>query len=333
MHESILSVVGNTPLVELRQLFAGEDFRVFAKLESFNPGGSIKDRTALAIMENALESGRAQQWSVVVESSSGNMGIGLAQFCRYHGMRFICVVDPRAAARNLELLRVYGAEIELVSEPDPVSGEFLPARIERVRSLLRTIPESFWPNQYANQENPAAHFRTTMREVAASLAGRIDYLFVATSTCGTLRGCAEYVRGRGMKTRIVAVDALGSQIFSDFKAKRLLPGLGAGIRPPLLGDGSLVDECIHVTDLECVVGCRRLAAQEAILAGGSSGGVVSAVEKMKRRISAGAVCVVILPDRGERYLDTVFDDGWVHEHLGDIPEILAENRMTAVLVG
>ncbi len=326
IHDSILSAVGNTPLVELRQLFAGEDFRVFAKLESFNPGGSIKDRTALAIMENALESGRAHEDSVIIESSSGNMGIGLAQFCCYHGMRFICVVDPRAAVRNLELMRAYGAEIELVSEPDPVSGEFLQARIERVQSLLRTVPRSYWTNQYANLENPAAHFRTTMREVAASLAGRIDYLFVATSTCGTLRGCAEYVRSRGMKTRIVAVDARGSRIFSDVKAKRLLPGLGAGIRPPLLDDSSLVDECIHVTDRDCVDGCRQLAAQEAILAGGSSGGVVSAVEKMKGRITAGAICVVILPDRGERYLDTVFDDRWVREHLGDVSEVLEEDR-------
>lgn len=320
IYGSILSAIGNTPLVELRQLFADANLQVFAKLEALNPGGSIKDRPAIAILEKALRSGVMDEDSVIVESSSGNMGIGLAQACRYHGLRFICVVDPRIATRNLELLRAYGAEVDHVIDPDPVTGDFLPARINRVHALLAKITDSFWPNQYASLENPGSHYRHTMREVASSLSGRVDFLFVATSTCGTIRGCAEYVRDHRMKTRVIAVDALGSMIFSDVKAKRMIPGLGAGIKPPLL-DSSLIDECVHVNDLDCVVGCRRLAAHEAILAGGSSGGVVSAIEKIKGRIPGGAVCVAILPDRGERYLDTIYNDRWVSHHFGNVQHL------------
>jgi cysteine synthase A len=316
----ILSAIGNTPLVCLDRLLPESPFAVFAKLEQLNPGGSAKDRPALAILASGLASGAIGPDTVVVESSSGNMGIGLAQACRYHGLRFICVTDCKAARQNLRLLAAYGAEIDVVAEPDPLSGELLQARLRRVQELLAAIPGSFWPNQYAHAENAGSHYRTTMREIATALDGKVDVLLVATSTCGTLRGCGEYVRDHGLPTRIVAVDAVGSLIFSDQRASRLLPGLGAGVRPPLC-DPSLVDEVVHVTDLDCVAGCRRLAAREAILAGGSSGGLVAALERVRKRISPGAHCVLILPDRGERYLDTVYSDAWVRHHFGDVAHL------------
>jgi len=205
----------------------------------------------------------------------------------------------------------------MVLAPDPISGEFLQARLERVQLLQRQIPNSFWPNQYANLENSGAHYRTTMAEIASALDGKLDVLFVATSTCGTIRGCAEYARDHRLGTRIVAVDAVGSLIFADQPGRRLIPGLGASIRPPLCPQG-LVDTVVHVTDADCIVGCRRLLRTEAILAGGSSGGVMSGVDKLASDIPAGAVCVAILPDRGERYLDTVYDDRWVRDHFGDL---------------
>lgn len=317
VRETVLSTIGDTPLVRLQRLFPSPGPQVFAKLEAFNPGGSIKDRPALYILEESLRSGLLNHNSVIVESSSGNMGIGLAQACRYYGLRFICVVDPKASSQNLKILQAYGAEIEMVAEPDPETGEFLPARLKRVRTLLQQIENSFWPNQYENANNPRTHYRTTMHEIVTALNSRLDYLFVGTSTCGTIRGCAEYVRDHGLLTRIVAVDAVGSLIFSDVQAKRLLPGLGAGLKPPLC-DTALIDRWVHVSDLECVVGCRRLVSREAFLAGGSSGGVISAVERLRPELPSQAVCAVILPDRGERYLDTVYDDAWVREHFGDI---------------
>lgn len=319
--DGILEAVGGTPLVRLRRFLPGARFQLFAKVEALNPAGSIKDRPAREILEHALRAGDLCPGSVVIESSSGNMGIGLAQACRYHGLRFVCVVDPKTTEANLRVLRSYGAEIDLVSEPDPESGEFLQARLKRVQELLGRIDGSFWPNQYENTRNARSHYETTMHEVATAL-GRVDFLFVPTSTCGTLRGCCEYVRDHGLMTRVIAVDALGSLIFGSVQAKRMIPGLGAGLRPPLC-EPSLVDDCVHVTDLDCIVGCRRLMAREAILAGGSSGGALTAVEKYQERIASGAVVVAILPDRGERYLETLFSDDWVREHFGNVASLWA----------
>lgn len=333
MGEGILSVIGNTPLVRLSRYLNDPGIRLYAKLEMLNPGGSIKDRPSARIIEEALRAGTIRPGSVVVESSSGNMGVGLAQACRYYGLRFICVVDSKTARQNIQLLRTYGAEVDVVTQPDPATGELLLARIQRVKTLLREIEGAFWPNQYENLSNPASHYQATMHEIASALDGNVDFLFVATSTCGTIRGCAEYARDHGLGTRIMAVDAVGSLIFGNRKANRSIPGLGAGMRPPLC-DVSLVDECVHVTDLDCVVGCRRMASREAILAGGSSGGVMAAVERVVDRLPSGSTCVAILPDRGERYLDTVYSDDWVSERWGEVEHLWneKEGRMACLAI-
>lgn len=314
MYDGILSAIGSTPLVRLERIIPGAAFTLFAKIEALNPGGSAKDRPAFHMIKHALESGLIRRGSVIVESSSGNMGIGLAQACAVFGLRFICVVDPKATPQNVRMLEIYGAEIERVTDPDPASGEFLQARIQRVQRLLREIPGSFWPNQYANEMNSMAHYECTMHEIATTLKGQVDYLFCATSTCGTITGCAEYIRDHGMKTRIVVVDALGSLIFGERKGPRMIPGIGAGLRPGLCRP-ELIDRCVYVTDIDCVVGCRRLVRREGFLAGGSSGGVITAIEKLKHEIPPHSICAAILPDRGERYLDTVYSDQWVREVL------------------
>lgn len=317
--ENVLSAIGNTPLVRLHRIFGELPFRLYAKLESLNPGGSTKDRPALWIIRDGIERGLIHPGrTVVVESSSGNMGIGLAQVCSYFGLRFVCVIDPKTTEQNRRMLTAYGAEIDCVEEPDPVSGEYLQARISRVRSLLLSYPDVFWPNQYTNLLNPQSH-RQTMVEIIRALGGKLDYLFCATSTCGTLRGCSEFVRENGLPTKLYAVDALGSVIFGgQEKKKRLIPGHGAAVRPDLFNEG-LADRCVHVTDIDCVVGCRRLVKYESILAGGSSGAVLSAIDQVRHEIPAGANCVAILPDRGERYLDTIYSDEWVERNFGALP--------------
>ena len=318
MYDSILSAIGNTPLVRLDRVFDDLQFNLYAKLEAFNPGGSSKDRPAIKIIRRAIELGAVVPGeTVVIESSSGNMGIGLAQACSYYGVRFICVVDRKTTMQNIRLLEAYSAEVELVSEPDPVTGEYLQARIDRVKSLLFSIPGSFWPNQYANLDNPHAHHQT-MREIATQLDGKVDYLFCATSTCGTIRGCTEYIREHRLNTKTYGVDAVGSVIFGgQKKIPRLIPGHGAAVRPPLFNT-TIADDCIHVTDIDCVVHCHQLVRREAILAGGSSGAVIAAVGRVKDLIPEGANCVAILADRGERYLDTIYSNSWVTEHFGDI---------------
>ncbi|HEX6969200.1 MAG TPA: 2,3-diaminopropionate biosynthesis protein SbnA [Micromonosporaceae bacterium] len=320
----ILGCIGDTPLVELNGLLRDIPARVFAKLEMANPGGSIKDRTARNMLLHKIRSGElVPHRSVVVESSSGNLAIGIAQLCRYYGLRFICVVDAKTTGQNLAILRAYQAEIEVITEPDPQTGEFLPRRIARVRELLSQIPNSYWPNQYANPLNPQAHHQT-MREVVEALPGRLDFIFCATSTCGTLTGVLQYVREHRLPTRVVAVDAVGSAIFGDESRRRLIPGHGASARPPLL-DPSGSYSVVHVSDLDCVVGCRRLVAREAILAGGSSGAVVSALERMREQIPAGSNVVLIFPDRGERYLNTIYSDEWVQRNFGEVAHLWKES--------
>jgi cysteine synthase A len=328
MNDSVLKAIGKTPLVRLSRVIPDLHFNLFAKLEGLNPGGSTKDRPAFSIIQHGIDSGRIGPDTVVVESSSGNMGIGLAQACAYHGLRFICVIDPKTTQQNMRLLKAYGAEVDVVLEPDEVTGEFLQARLNRVKKLLATLDNTFWPNQYAHRYNPIAHHQT-MHEIISELNGEVDFLFCATSTCGTIRGCAEYVRSHNLQTRIFAVDAVGSVIFGGVNDKRLLPGHGSAVRPAHYHP-YIAERCVHITDLECVLGCRRLVRQEAILAGGSSGAVLMAVERVKEEIPRDATCAVIFADRGERYLDTIYSDAWVTEHFGDIEHLWQEPKEAAV---
>jgi 2,3-diaminopropionate biosynthesis protein SbnA len=316
--QGILGAIGNTPLVRLVKLFGDETFVGYAKLEGLNPGGSSKDRPALRMIARGVEAGRINSSTTVIESSSGNLGIGLAQVCGYLGLRLICVVDPNITAQNLAILRAYGAEIEMVTWPSGGS-DFLTARIDRVKQMQRAIPDSFWCNQYANLHNPESH-QDTAREIVEALGAPPDLIFCATSTCGTLRGCAEFIKKRQLRTRIVAVDAVGSVIFGHPPMKRLIPGHGAARRPELYHSG-LEDLHINISDTEAVAGCRRLLRTEALFAGGSSGAVVSAAFKLAPTMRRRSVIVLILPDRGQRYMSTIYNDEWVIQHLGEIPGV------------
>lgn len=311
----ILEAIGHTPLVALERYLVGSQIRVWAKLEAANPGGSAKDRPAAQMLHDALEQQLIGPGSTVIESTSGNMGVGLAQACRYHGLGLICVLDERAHETNIRTLQALGADVQVVSRPDPETGDLLAARLQLVRDLLRTTPDSYWPNQYANESNPAAHANGTMLEIDEALEGDVDYVFVATSTTGTLRGCNDYLRDRGRSTRVIAVDAVGSVLFGGTRALRQLPGFGAGIETQLSRSAEF-DRLMRVSDLDCVVGCRRLIDREAIFAGGSSGGVAVALETMAPELPPGSRCVLIFPDGGAGYLRTIYDDEWVDGQLG-----------------
>lgn len=314
IQDGILSTIGKTPLIKLDNLFQNSEFEVYAKMELLNPGGSAKDRPALRMIHEAWKEGKIGPGTTIIESSSGNMAISLAMICQYLGLRFISVVDPRTTTTNLQILKALTAKIDFVSEPDPETGEYLPARLNRVQRLLEEIPGSYWPNQYANANNYLSHYHTTMKEIVTEL-GEVDYLFCSVSTCGTIRGLAEYVRDQGLKTKIVAVDAEGSTIFGGNKEKRRFPGLGAGIVPPFCRT-DLIDRIVHVSDLDIVKGCRALAQNESILAGASSGANLAAVRRMEQEMAPGSVCAVILHDKGERYLDTVYSDPWIQNEFG-----------------
>ena len=320
--DGVLRAIGNTPLVEMKRYLGGLDIRVWGKLEASNPGGSVKDRPAARMLEDALERGLIGPGTTIIESSSGNMGVGLAQACRYHGMGLICVVDSRAHDTNIRTLRALGADVRVVSRPDPESGDLLTARLKMVAHLLKTTPNSFWPDQYANAANPAAHAEGTMREIDEALGGELDYVFIATSTTGTLRGCRDYLRANERDTQVIAVDAAGSALFGGARATRRLPGFGAGIETDLSRDVEF-DMLVRASDLDCVAGCRRLVAREAIFAGASSGAVAFALESVAPLIPASSRCALVLPDGGSGYLHTVYDDRWVSTELGCKPDALA----------
>ncbi len=251
------------------------------------------------------------------------MAIGLAQICRYFGFSLIVVVDPKINNHTLKILRAYGARIEKVTRSDS-DGNYLSGRLQRVKELLNELPDSYWPNQYQNYYNPGAHYQT-MEEIVQALPEAPDYLLAATSTCGTIMGCAEYIREHNLNTKIVAVDAVGSVIFGTSSADRLIPGHGAGRSSDLLNK-EVIDHVLHINDEECITGCHRLLDQEAVLAGGSSGAVVMAVEKLRSEIlDKRAAMVLILPDSGERYLDTIYNYKWVDEHFASL-EALSSHK-------
>lgn len=333
--DNILDAIGGTPLIRLSSVLPDLPFKLYGKIEALNPGGSAKDRPAALMLQAAIEAGLIGPNTTIVESSSGNMAVGLAQACACLDLRLICVVDDRTTAQHLKLLSVYGASADVVRVPDPDTGEFLHARMARVKALLEQIDDAFWPNQYANPQNAHAH-RRTVEEICDATDEPVDYLVCATSTCGTLRGCSDHIGAHDLPTRLVAVDALGSAIFGATPHRRLVPGHGASLRPALF-EGARVDQVIHVSDLDCVVGCRRLVAKEGILAGGSSGGVIQAIDLMRDSIPDDAVCVAILVDSGERYLETVFSDTWVAEHFGDVSHLwkgsIHDGRAQPVVVG
>lgn len=308
---SLRALVGNTPLVHLPHVLSSERFSVYAKLEMHNVGGSMKDRAAFSMIEAALQAGKVREGSTVIESSSGNMGIGLAIACRANNLRFICVVDTRTNKTNIEIMEAYGAKVVCIDQAS--SGmSLLEARRKYVADYLQQHADCYWPNQYANQSNHKAH-EQTMEEIALALDNKVDYLLCAVGTCGTIRGCADYIQRAGLPTKIIAVDALGSVIFGGKTSDRLIPGHGAAVRPDIFREG-MADRVLHVSDRDCLDGCDMLLAKEHILAGGSSGAVIAGLLRAAPDIEAGSNVVVVLADRGERYLDTIYNQQWRHKH-------------------
>jgi cysteine synthase A len=308
----VLDAIGKTPLIQLSKLAPESRGEVYAKCEALNPGGSLKDRAATLMIEDAVRKGEIAEGGVVIESSSGNMAIGLAQACLFFNLQFIAVVDPNINPHTKKIIQAYGADVVVVTEPKPEGG-YIAARLEKVHELCGQYSHAYWPNQYGNPNNPKAH-NETMREIVDALDQAPDVLFAATSTCGTLMGCAEYIQQHHLSTKLIAVDACGSVLFRPTEGTRRLPGHGAGQRSPLL-DVKQVDEVVHVSDWDCVSGCHRLLRSEALLCGGSSGGVVTAYLELMEKLPESATTVLLLCDRGERYLDTVYSPSWVAEHL------------------
>lgn len=311
LNTGILSCIGNTPLVQLKRLFSPTTLQLYGKLEMFNPGGSIKDRSAYNILKNAIDKGFVNDDTTIIESTSGNMGIGLARICHFFGFKLILVTDPHINEMCLKILKAFKANIIIVDQHDGKGG-YLNTRLEKVQELLSEIPNSFWPNQYHNMDNPLAH-QKTFYEIVESLGQNPDFIFVSTSTFGTLRGLADAIAKYKAKTKIIAVDAKGSVIFGDEPQKRIIPGMGASRKSTFI-KLEQVFQVVHITDRETVEGCHKLLNSESILGGGSSGAIVKAMEKKIPELPEGATLVAVFPDNGERYLQTIYSEEWVNQN-------------------
>ncbi|WP_309568586.1 2,3-diaminopropionate biosynthesis protein SbnA [Paenibacillus sp. sptzw28] len=309
---SVAECVGTTPLVRLNRMFPQSHIEVIAKLEYMNPGGSMKDRPARFIIEEGFKSGTINQGTHIIESTSGNLGVALAMMARIYGLSVTCVVDPKIAPTNLNIMKQMGANIAMVEERDDQGG-YLQTRIKRVQQLLQKEPNAFWINQYANDNNWRAHYEGTGSEIAESLE-YADILVAGVSTSGSIMGTSRRMREKFAKLRVVAVDAVGSIIFGSPAGPRELPGIGASRVPELL-NRSEIDEVIHVGDRDSAEGCRELLLSEGIFAGGSSGSVVAAIQRLiptlEPRADRPIRIVTLFPDRGDRYMDLVYDDRWV----------------------
>ncbi|MFZ4861328.1 2,3-diaminopropionate biosynthesis protein SbnA [Sphingobacterium sp. Mn56C] len=307
----ILEFIGNTPLVPLNRVFADSKVHLYGKLEMFNPGGSIKDRTAYAIIKNALDRGIVNRSTTIIESTSGNMGIGLARICHFFGLRLILVTDPHINALSTSILKTFKAEIVTVDKHDGKGG-YLNTRLAKVQELLKEIPNSFWTDQYHNMDSPLAHEQTFL-EIRDSLGKAPDYIFISTSTCGTLRGFGDAIVKHKAHTKIIAIDAVGSLIFGHEPQKRIIPGMGASRASSFLIPEQ-VYEVMWISDRQSVQGCHHLLKTESILVGGSSGAIVKALETKINDLPDAATVVAIFADNGERYLNTIYSDAWIKQH-------------------
>jgi N-(2-amino-2-carboxyethyl)-L-glutamate synthase len=310
---SFMDLIGNTPTRAVRVKLGDCTRQIHLKLEGFNPGGSIKDRTAIALIRD-LEAGmRLKRNGMIVESTSGNLGAALAYISRELGYRFTAVVDPKLTEENAEKMRRMGATLDHVTELDETGG-YLLTRLRRVQELLSTIPGAVWPNQYENPVNAKAHFEETGPEILRQMNGKIDMAFLGVSTGGTLAGVSRFLRMALPRVSIVAVDAKGSIALGGTPGSRLLTGIGASRKATLLrrDDYSSV---LYMNDIDAFACCRALARRTDLSVGGSSGAVVAAAIQWLACAPATTRAVCLCPDTGLNYQSSIFNDEYVRAKL------------------
>ena len=301
-YKSTLDLIGNTPLVEVTNIENEQNLEasVLVKLEYFNPGGSVKDRIAKAMIEDAESRGALKEGSVIIEPTSGNTGIGLAAIAAAKGYRIILTMPETMSVERRNILKAYGAELVLTDGAKGMKGA-----IARAQELAAEIPDSFIPGQFENPANPAAHRAATGPEIWRDTDGKIDIFVAGVGTGGTITGVGEYLKEQNPDINIVAVEPEGSPVLSEGKAgKHKIQGIGAGFVPETLNT-SVYDEVIRVTDEDAFAAARHLARKEGILTGISSGAALhAAVELARRPENKGKTIVALLPDSGDRYYST-----------------------------
>lgn len=308
VYKSILDTVGNTPLVGI-QSSELDNINLYAKLEYYNPTGSVKDRAAAYIITKCLETGEINEDTSIIESSSGNFGIALAAVCKRYGLSFTCVIDPCINPINEALMRNLEANVIKVTTVDE-NGGYLLNRIKKVKEILKETPNSYWVNQYENPHNSDAYYYYLGEELCRSM-DNIDYIFMGVSSGGTITGVSKKIKEKFPRAKVIAVDIYGSVIFGGKPHKRYIPGIGSSMVPKILSR-AMIDDVIMVDEISTVRACHELLNENMIFAGGSSGSVYHAIKKYfkGRKFSRKPDVVLVLADRGDRYSTTIYEERW-----------------------
>ncbi len=303
--KSILDLIGDTPMVELSKVVTPKMARVIGKLESLNPGGSVKDRIALAMVEDAEKRGLLKPGGTIIEPTSGNTGIGLAMIAAFKGYRLILALPEGMSTERVSLLERYGAEVVMTSALDGMAGA-----VKKAKEILAKTPGAYMPLQFSNPANPRVHRQTTAQEILAATDGEIDAFVAGVGTGGTITGVGDVLKKKNSGIRVVAVEPAMSAVLSGKPAgQHRIQGIGAGFVPEVL-DRSVVDEVMTVEDMDAYSMARTLAREEGILVGISAGANVCAALKVAEQLGPGKTVVTILCDTGERYLslDPYFEE-------------------------
>ena len=317
-YDNILQAVGRTPLVRLRRLSEGLKPQMYGKLDYLNPGGSVKDRVAIRMIDDAERKGLVKPGHTIIEATSGNTGMGLALVAAVRGYRVIFTITDKQSREKIDLLKALGAEVIVC--PTAVAPDDPRSYYSVARKLAEEIPNAFYPNQYENPNNPQVHYDTTGPEIWDGSEGRITHFVVGLGTGGTATGVGRYLKSQKPTVKIIGVDPIGSLYREFFHTGNVgeahpyvVEGIGEDIFPATM-DFSVLDDIIQVTDRNCFVTARRLARHEGIFAGGSSGGAVWAALQLARSLSPDDYVVVFVPDTGRQYVSKLFNDEWMREN-------------------
>ena len=306
--ENALAAIGNTPLVKLNKVTDGAACLVLAKVEYMNPGGSVKDRPALAMLDEAERAGLLKPGGTIVEPTSGNTGSGLAMAAAIRGYRCILVMPDKMSREKVDLLKAYGAEV--VVTPTNVPSDSAESYYGVANRLASEIPNAFQPNQFHNHSNPEAHYHSTGPEIWRQTAGKITHLVAGIGTGGTISGTARYLKEQNPAITVIGADPEGSIYSGDTPRSFAVEGIGMNYLPETV-DLKVIDEIVRVTDRESFLMARRVTREEGLLVGGSSGTAGVAAVKLAKTLPAEAVVVVIFPDSGRGYMSKIFNDEWM----------------------
>jgi cystathionine beta-synthase len=316
VHRTILDAIGNTPLVRLNKVSKSLKPTILAKLENLNPGGSVKDRIGIAMVEQAEKKGLLKPGGTIIEPTSGNTGVGLAMVASVKGYKMIFVMPDKMSEEKRSILRAYGAKVVITpTNVPPESAEHYTKVAER---LARETPHSYMPNQYENRANPDAHYQTTGPEIWRQTEGKVDVFVCGMGTGGTITGTGQFLKEKKKGLKVVGADPEGSIFYPRFHGRDEQPhqykveGIGEDFMPGTL-DMSIIDDVISVSDTDAFQMARRLAQEEGILVGGSGGTAVQAALRVAQQLDEHKMIVTLLPDTGRNYLSKLFSDNWMKE--------------------